>query len=113
MSGSLIATIRLRLGVFWFCRIRGLCIACGRRARRTTSLYGVCGRCGGADRSDIKSRFYVTCRHGCTVERTWYDCSIHGAKSGREMCPVRVAEDSAGIYRTRCTLVVGHEGGHV
>lgn len=55
----------------------------------------------------------VRCTHGCTPERCWYDCPVHGHAAGAEMCPVRVSEDSAGIYRTRCYLVAGHDGKHV
>lgn len=50
VSDSLIASRRTRLVVFWFCTLRGLCICCGRPARRRGPLAGVCGRCGGAER---------------------------------------------------------------
>lgn len=47
------ASRRARWNVFWFCRVRGLCINCGARVARRGDAQGVCDSCLGVQRDDF------------------------------------------------------------
>jgi hypothetical protein len=41
------AALKMRLDLFWFCTVRGLCIVCGKPAPRFGDAKGVCDNCMG------------------------------------------------------------------